>query len=75
MFCKVDGKILNFFEIYGILKFEGILVSSFLVVDKKGFFRFLNEELRIIKRVLFFFKIDGNLKIKFVLFYSVVLSD
>lgn len=57
VFCKVDGKILNFFEIYGILKFEGILVSSFLVVDKKGFFRFLNEELRIIKRVLFFLRL------------------
>lgn len=71
----MEGKFLNFFEVYRVLKIDVVLVSSFFVVDRKVFLKFFNEEFKFIRRVLFFFKIDGKLKMNFGFFYNIVVVE
>lgn len=61
MISKVDGKLLNFIEIYRVLKGD-VLLNGFMGVDKNLLLRFFNEEFKILRWVFFFLKIEGNFK-------------
>lgn len=64
LISKVDGKLLNFIEIYRVLKGD-VLLNGFMGVDKNLLLRFFNEEFKILRWVFFFLKIEGNFKKNF----------